>query len=132
MDVRFDLVVYEEFKKEVIDGVEYCIGLFDKFVGKGEKLFDGEYFVIKYYILIILQQIFVLFNIFYLDESDLLYIDQCICFGKVMIYILGGLKNCILCVMMSFKIELIVEVVVMEMGESVVCRFDFLGIDFQR
>lgn len=54
MDVRFDLVVYEEFKKEVIDGVEYCIGLFDKFVGKGEKLFDGEYFVIKYYILMIL------------------------------------------------------------------------------
>lgn len=53
-DVRFDLVVYEEFKKEVIDGVEYCIGLFDKFVGKGEKLFDGEYFVIKYYILMIL------------------------------------------------------------------------------
>lgn len=54
IDVRFDLVVYEEFKKEIIDGVEYCIGLFDKFIGKGEKIFDGKNFLIKYYILMIL------------------------------------------------------------------------------
>lgn len=37
-DVRFDLVVYEEFKKEVIDWVEYCICLFDKVCKKRRKI----------------------------------------------------------------------------------------------
>lgn len=45
-------------------------------------------------------------------------------------YVLVGLKNCMLCVMMSFMIELIVEVVVLEMGESVVGIFDVLGNEF--
>lgn len=129
MDARFDPAVHEESKKEVIDGVEYCTGLFDKLVGKGEKLFDGEHSAIKYYIPITPQQTFVSFNIFYSDESDPLYTDQCTRLGKVMIHIPGGLKNRTLCVMMSFKTELTVEAVVLETGESVACRFDFLGID---
>lgn len=36
MNVIFDLVIYEEFKKEVIEGVEYCIGIFDKYVEIGD------------------------------------------------------------------------------------------------
>lgn len=92
-DARFDPAVHEESKKEVIDGVEYCTGLFDKLVGKGEKLFDGEHSAIKYYIPITPQQTFVSFYIFYSDESDPLYTDQCTSLGKVKIHVPVGLKK---------------------------------------
>lgn len=36
MNVIFDLEIYDEFKKDVIEGVEYCIGIFDKYVEKGD------------------------------------------------------------------------------------------------
>nr|XP_034311452.1 heat shock 70 kDa protein 12A-like [Crassostrea gigas] len=126
-DARFDPAVHEESKKEVIDGVEYCTGLFDKLVGKGEKLFDGEHSAIKYYIPITPQQTFVSFSIFYSDKSDPLYTDQCTSLGMVKIHVPVGLKNRTLCVMMSFyKTELTVEAVVLETGESVAGIINFL------
>lgn len=42
MDARFDPAVHEESKKEVIDGVEYCTGLFDKLIGKGENYLTAK------------------------------------------------------------------------------------------
>lgn len=36
MNVIFDLEIYDKFKKDVIEGVEYCIGIFDKYVEKGD------------------------------------------------------------------------------------------------
>lgn len=130
MDARFDPAVHEESKKEVIDGVEYCTGLFDKLIGKGEKLFDGKESGLKYYIPMTPHQNFVSFSIFSSDESDPLYTDQCACLGKVKIHVPVGLKNRTLCVMMSFNmIELIVEAIVLETGESAANIIDFLEIE---
>lgn len=130
IDARFDPAVHEESKKEIIDGVEYCTGLFDKLIGKGEKIFDGKNSPIKYYIPMTPQQNFVSFNIFSSDESDPLYTDQCSCIGKIVVHVPVGLKNRTLCVMMSFTTELTVEAVVMETGESVAGIFDVLGNEF--
>lgn len=130
MDARFDPAVHEESKKEVIDGVEYCTGLFDKLIGKGEKLFDGKESGLKYYIPMTPQQNFVSFYIFSSDDSDPLYTDQCIRLGKVEIHVPVGLKNRTLYVMMSFNLtELTVEAVVLETGESAANIIDVLGIE---
>lgn len=127
MDAIFDPAVHKESKKKVIDGVEYCTGLFDKLIGKGEIIFDGMKSPLKYYIPLTPQQNFVSFNVFSSGESDPLYIDQCAFVGKVILHVPVGLKNRTLCVMMSFTNELTVEAVVLETGESVASIFDFLG-----
>lgn len=130
MDARFDPAVHKESKKEVIGGVEYCTGLFDKLIGKGEELLDGKNSPLKYYIPMTPQQTFISFYIFSSDERDPLYTDQCICIGKIIVHVPVGLKNRTLCVMMSFTTELTVEAVVLETGESVAGIFDVLGNEF--
>lgn len=87
MDARFDPALHEKSKKEVIDGVEYCTGLFDKLVEKGEKIFAGKQSTLKYYIPMTPQQNFVSFYIFSSDESDPLYTDQCACLGKIIVHV---------------------------------------------
>lgn len=110
--------------------MELNTGLFDKLIGKGEKLFDGKESGLKYYIPMTPHQNFVSFSIFSSDESDPLYTDQCACLGKVKIHVPVGLKNRTLCVMMSFNmIELIVEAIVLETGESAANIIDFLEIE---
>lgn len=130
MDARFDPALHKESKKEVIDGVEYCTGLFDKLVQKGEEIFDGKQSALKYYIPMTPHQNFVSFYIFSSDESNPLYTDQCACLGKVKIHVPVGLKNRTLCVMMSFNLtELTVEAIVLETGESAAIIIDFLEIE---
>lgn len=34
-NVVFNFVIYKEFKREIIEGVEYCIGIFDIYVRVG-------------------------------------------------------------------------------------------------
>lgn len=42
INVEFDLEIYMEFKREIIDGEDYCIDIFDKYVEKGEELIVDE------------------------------------------------------------------------------------------
>lgn len=54
-NVVFNFVIYKEFKREIIEGVEYCNGIFDIYVRVGEKIDIDEEFVKWYYILVILK-----------------------------------------------------------------------------
>lgn len=128
MDARFDPTIHKESKKEVIDGVEYCTGLFDKLLEKDEKVFPGKASALKLYIPLTPQQNFVSFCIYASTKKNPLYIEQCIRLGEIGIHVPVGLKNRILSVkIIFFTTELTVQATVLETGERVVAQINFLG-----
>lgn len=76
MNAIFDPAIHEESKKEVIEGVEYCTGIFDKHLEKGDQLACGEAHDLRFYIPITKQQNVVIFRIYSSPESNPLYIDE--------------------------------------------------------
>lgn len=90
---RFDPVIHKDSKKRVIEGVEYCTGLFEKLVEKGEQLFFDKANHIKHFIPLAPDQTSVSFRLYESVERNPFYIDQCTCVGTVEVNVPVGLKE---------------------------------------
>lgn len=104
MNAIFDPEIHDKFKKEVIEGVEYCTGIFDKHLEKGDQLACGEAHDLRFYIPITKQQNVVIFRIYSSPESNPLYIDEhgCAVVGTLEIQVPVGSKDRMVYVRMSF------------------------------
>lgn len=76
MNAIFDPEIHDKSKKDVIEGVEYCTGIFDKHVEKGDQLACGEAHDLRFYIPITKQQNVVSFRIYSSSERNPFYIDE--------------------------------------------------------
>lgn len=105
MNAIFDPEIHDESKKEVIEGVEYCTGIFDKHVEKGDQLACGEAHDFRFYIPITKQQNVVSFSIFSSSERNPLYTDEhgCVVIGKLLLTLPVGSKDRVVYVRMSFE-----------------------------
>lgn len=127
MNAIFNPKIHKESKKEVIEGVEYCTGIFDRHVGMGEEVSFNEERGSRYYIPITQKQKVVSFGIYVSLDKDPLYIEHCRLIGKVVVNLPVGSKDCVLDVRMVFgNTELIVKAFVSKTEEEVVACVDLL------
>lgn len=122
---RFDPAVHEESKKEVIDGVEYCTGLFDKFVGIGDQLSETASGV-RYYIPLTREQNSVSFRIYTSTERNPIFVEHCTYIGKIVINVPVGSKVPIIELRMNFSsTEFKVNATELNTMETMAVNFDF-------
>lgn len=127
MNLIFDPAVHDESKKKVIEGVEYCTGIFQKHIIKDQQISFGEASTIQFYVPITQQQKFVSFGIYSSEESNPLYTDSYSCqkIEAIRLNVPAGLKDRILYVRMNYGYtEIIVESFVFETGERVLIEFE--------
>lgn len=118
-NVAFNPAIHKESKREIIEGVEYCTGIFDTHVRAGEKIDIDEEPAKRYYIPVTPKQSFVSFRIYLSEESCPKYVDQCKLLGKVVVNVPVGSKNRMVYATMTFgRTELTVEAFVLETGEK--------------
>lgn len=118
-NVAFNPAIHKESKREIIEGVEYCTGIFDTHVRAGEKIDIDEEPAKRYYIPVTPKQSFVSFRIYLSEESCPKYVDQCKLLGKMVVNVPVGSKNRMVYATMTFgRTELTVEAFVLETGEK--------------
>lgn len=126
-NARFDPSVHEESKKEVIDGVEYCTGLFDKLVGIGDQISSETASCVRYYIPLTRGQNSVSFGIYSSTEMNPIYVEHCTLIGKIEVKVPVGLKIPIIEVRMIFgSTEFIVKASELDTKKCVTATFDLL------
>lgn len=124
LNVAFDPAIHEDSKREIIEGVEYCTGIFDTHVRVGQELYIDEALSKRYYIPVTPKQSFVTFRIYWTNERCPEYVDQCTLLGHVVVNVPVGLKDRIVDVRMKFgSTELAVEAFVLETGETAAAYF---------
>lgn len=127
MNAIFNPKIHKESKKEVIEGVEYCTGIFDRHVRMGEEVSIDEEHGSRYYIPITQKQKVVSFGIYVSSDEDPTYIEHCTRVGKVVVNLPVGSKDCVLDVRMVYgNTELTVKAFVSKTGEQVVACVDLL------
>lgn len=127
MNAIFNPKIHRESKKEVIEGVEYCTGIFDRHVQMGEEVSIGEEHGSRYYIPITQKQKVVSFGIYMSCDKDPTDIEHCTRMGKVVVNLPVGSKDCVLDVRMVYgNTELTVKAFVSKTGEQVAACVDLL------
>lgn len=129
MNAVFDPEIHDESKKEVIEGVEYCTGIFDKHVEKGDQLACGEAHDVRFYIPITKQQNVVIFRIYSSSEKNPLYIDEhgCVFVGTLGISVPVGSKDRVVYVRMCFGFtEITVEAIEYKTKKRVEGKFSLM------
>lgn len=125
MNAIFNPKIHKESKKEVIEGVEYCTGIFDKHVEIGQTVSLNEEYVSRYYIPITQKQKIVSFSIYTSLETNPRYIEDCMSIGKVVVNLPVGSKDCVLDVKMAFSnTELILKTFVSKTGDEIAAHFN--------
>lgn len=123
----FDPAIHDESKKEVIEGVEYCTGIFDKHVEIGDQLACGEAYALRFYIPITKQQDFVFFRICSSSESNPLYIDSpgCTVVGTGHMPVPVESKDRVVYVRMRYDFtEITLEAIANEATKRFVCKLN--------
>lgn len=127
MNAIFNPKIHKESKKEVIEGVEYCTGIFDRHVGMGEAVSINAEHGSRYYIPITQKQKVVSFGIYVSFDKNPLYIEHCKPIGKVVVNLPVGSKDCVLDVRMVYgNTDLTVKAFVSKTGEQVAACVDLL------
>lgn len=129
MNAIFDPAKHKELKKRVIEGVEYCTGLFHMHIIKDQEISFGGASVIHFYVPITQQQKFVSFGIYSSKESNPLYTDSdsCLKIADIQVNVPVESKDRTLYVRMNYGYtEITAESYVLETGERALIEFDFI------
>lgn len=129
MNAIFDPEIHDKSKKDVIEGVEYCTGIFDKHVEKGDQLACGEAHDLRFYIPITKQQNVVSFRIYSSSERNPFYIDEpgVAEVGMLHIRVPVGSIDRMVCVRMSFGFtEITVKATDYKTKNWVQCRLELM------
>lgn len=129
MNAIFDPAKHKELKKRVIEGVEYCTGLFHMHIIKDQQISFGEASEIEFYVPITQQQKFVSFGIYSSEEMNPVYTDSdsCLKIADIQVNVPVESKDRILYVRMNYGYtEITAESYVLETGERALIKFDFI------